>query len=104
MEKQTVFIKRYLSKGELPYRSHKYKRELFFTNKGYSLYEYETEDFNKEDVEWFYQPINLDEISYRAKEYFYNQTLDEHRLQDMQFASNFILNKLKVGINNENNR
>lgn len=98
----TVFIKRFPSRGEFPTRTHKYKRELFFTNKGYSTYDYETKNFNKDKVEWFYQPISLDEISSRAEKYFYNQTLDEHRVQDMYFGANFILNHLKSNTNGNN--
>jgi len=108
MENQTVFVKRYPSKGELPQFKDGVYQGYFHTEFGlvkYSKYDgwklaRKYPDYFLEEVEWFYKPINLDEISSRAEKYFYNQTLDESRVNDMRFGLNFILSKIEISKDN----
>lgn len=90
MEKKTVFIKRYPSKGELPKVSQKY-----FTSHGYSDYSVKTnewcdEDWLELDVEWF-----LEEIELPSEEEIQSVAPKTRCVNQFWDGANFILNHLK---------
>ena len=98
MEKQTVFIKRYPSKGELPKKDNKgycsnvgmvYFRKLKFYFRDEQLITF------TDKVEWWLEEI---ELPSEADVHGYHDSLFKYRrieLELIKLGANFILNKLK---------
>lgn len=105
MEKQTVFIKRYPSKGELPS-----KRGIYISNVGevkwckkHGFY-YETiiATVKTSNVKWFFQEIELpseEEIAELRVLKDRPTNIDLQRLHGFKSGANFILNHLKSNTN-----
>lgn len=90
MEKQTVFIKRYPSKGEFPNCKGQSYRVYVITNIGIVYYDkYEGREY---DIEWW-----LEEIKLPSEEEILNEVKDRNHFLKLGFikGANFILNKLK---------
>lgn len=94
MEKQTLFIKRYLSKGELPKEA-----GFYITNIG--KIPFRNNLFGKY-AEWFLEEIELPSEEEMQSEIYHESMEAEHAYDFQQGAKhmqNFILNHLKSNTN-----
>lgn len=88
MEKQTVFIKRYPSKGELPKCKGQSYRVYVITNNGVAYYDkYDGWEYN---IEWW-----LEEIELPSEEEIQSVAPKTRCVNQFWNGVNFILNKLK---------
>ena len=98
MEKQTVFIKRYPSKGELPKTP-----DYYDTNVGRVFYVNERFDRPKKYYpSWFLEEIELPSEEEMQSEIYHESMESEHAYDFQQGAKhmqNFILNHLKSNTN-----
>lgn len=88
MEKQTVFIKRYPSKGELPNANRHNYRVYVLSNQGFVHYDYfDGWEFN---IEYWLEEISLPDADEIKK-----CNHPDAYLNSFHQGANFILNKLK---------
>ena len=85
MKKQTIFIKRYPSKGELPKES-----RIYITNLGALHYLHPFQRWLDNDPQWWMQEIELP-----SKEEIENMAEEMAFPNSVKFGANYILNKLK---------
>lgn len=90
MKKQTVFIKRYPSKGELPSKS-----GMYLTNLGIQHFiDSNIKRWVNAHPQWFMEEIELPSVKAIDKE---AKKLPRHAYLPFNQGANFILNKLKGG-------
>lgn len=99
MEKQTVFIKRYPSKGELPKCKGQSYRVYVITNNG--IVYYDKYDGWEHGIEWWLEEIELpsEEFFIKEVERLTNHSLNKDWRETISLGyltcASFILNKLK---------
>lgn len=96
MEKQTVFIKRYPSKGELPKcKGHSYRIYVITNN---CIVYYDKYDGWEHDIDWWLEEIELpsdEEIDKSGDDFAYPHIDSAFAFNCFMHGANFILNKLK---------
>lgn len=91
MEKQTVFIKRFPSKGELP-NNH----QFYTTDKG--LFKYMDKEWWINNIGWYMEGVELpseEEIDKSGDDFAYPHIDSAFAFNCFMHGANFILNKLK---------
>lgn len=95
MEKQTVFIKRYPSKGELPTKVYEYLTNNGLRNYYCGVFEDGNTDTIDYKVEWWIEEIELPSEEDIKKNAAYIAAVSNAGAEGFEKGVNFILNKLK---------
>ena len=108
MEKQTVFIKRYPSKGELPQFKDGVYQGYFHTEFGLVKYsKYDGWKLARKYPDYYLEEIELPNEEEMQSEIYHESMEAEHAYDFQQGAKhmqNFILNHLKSNTNESNNK